>query len=358
MNTSSSIGRADDCLNDGARRILWPELVVRRSLPVNFQLKDSALFSHELEREIPRTDLLEMRDVRVSPDGILFKRGKILIESFAFPFHRDEWRKRKVLKFLAQNHVFRKHSKFEKDAVWIIDNWSHGYFHWLADALPRLFAIRDRISDLVLLLPQRYEEIEFVHASLKPFFPGKIEFMGKDEVSLCRRLFVPTHTAPSGHYNEEIIRGVRALLVDCYGDQGNKPGGRVYLSRRRAAKRTIVNEAEVVDVLLEFGFQIICAEDLSLAEQVQMFSAARHLVSNHGAGLTNALFMSAGSNLLELRHRKDGINNCYFTLASALDLNYFYQSCEPVNPADNPHTADLHVDATELRTTLKLMLEQ
>ena len=137
---------------------------------------------------------------------------------------------------------------------------------------------------------------------------------------------------------------MRDLLVDCYGDYGNKPDGRVYISRQRAAKRTIVNEPEVIDVLLEFGFQIVCAEDLSLAEQIKMFSAAQHLVSNHGAGLTNMLFMSPGANMLELRHRTDGINNCYFTLASALQLNYFYQSCEPVNPAEDPHTAQLLVD--------------
>jgi hypothetical protein len=41
--------------------ILRPETIVRRKLPVNFQLDDLSLFSHELERVIPQTKLLTSR---------------------------------------------------------------------------------------------------------------------------------------------------------------------------------------------------------------------------------------------------------------------------------------------------------
>ena len=337
--------------------MLRPASVAKRLLPVNLRQDEAALFSDELEREIPRTDLLEMRDVRVSPEGILFKGVRILSESFAHPWMWDEWRSDKVLRFLIRNYGLRKRLRFDKEAVWIIDNWSHGYFHWLADALSRLFAIRDRVSNQVLLLPHRYQEIEFVNASLRPFNLGGVEFMGKNNVAECRRLFVPTHTAPSGHYNEEIITGVRKLMVDYYRDAVGKAEGRFYISRGRATRRKLVNEPEIIDVLSRFGFQIVYAEDYSFAEQVRIFSAARYLVSNHGAGLTNMLFMSPATNVLELRYATDRVHNWYFILASALKLNYFYQSCEPVNCGEDPHTADLRVDAKALRANLELMIE-
>lgn len=353
MNTSSSIDPADNPVRGAETRTLWPGMVVRRRLPVNFQPKDSGLFNHELERRISRTDLLEMKDVRLSPEGILFKQGKIFTVSYAFPWMLEEWRTPTLVKFLVQNYLVRKHIVFEKDAAWIVDNWSHGYFHWLADTLSRLFTIRDRMSDLVLLLPHRYKEIEFVRTSLKPFNLGGIEFMGKDEVPLCRRLLVPTHTAPSGQHNEEIIKGVRDLLVDCYGDNGSEADGRVYISRWRATKRKIINEEEIVNVLCEFGFRILCAEELPFAEQVRICSAARYLVSNHGSGLTNMLFMSSGGKVLELRHQTDNVNNCYFNLASALDLNYFYQTCQPEKPGEAAHSANILVDSQTLRENLK-----
>src|SRR5215470_332758 len=97
---------------------LLPETVAKRNLPINFRQADLPLFNHELERKIPDTRLLEMKDVRVSPDGILFKGGKIAIESFALPWMWNEWRRDKVLRFLAQNYLLRKHSRLEPHALW------------------------------------------------------------------------------------------------------------------------------------------------------------------------------------------------------------------------------------------------
>jgi capsular polysaccharide biosynthesis protein len=216
--------------------------------------------------------------------------------------------------------------------------------------------MRDRLDDLVLLLPWDYEGRDFVKSALRCFGVKAVEFIGRDEVLRCRKVFMPTHTAPSGHYNEEIIQGVRSLLLQAYGDaESRDEGERIYISRGRARKRRITNEVAVIDALREFDFETIYSEDLSFEQQVKIFSKARFLVSNHGAGLTNMLFMPQGAGVLELRHHQDCINNCYFTLSSALDLNYFYQTCQSGNDQD-PHAADLVVDPQALRTNLRLML--
>jgi len=68
------------------------------------------------------------------------------------------------------------------------------------------------------------------------------------------------------------------------------------------------------------------------------------------------LFMPAGTAVLELRNQMDRINNCYFTLSSALGLNYFYQPCAPGNRDEDPHAADLLVDTGALKTNLNLLL--
>ena len=342
--------------HDGAPT-LCPETVSRRRLPVNFRQDDLPLFGHELERVIPPARLLELRDVGVSPDGILFKGARMLPESFAFPANAESWRRRSVLKFYLSNYLLRRRRRFERDALWATDDWSAGYFHWLADVLPRLLTVRERAPRLTLLLPHGYEKLGFVRPSLEPFGVGGVEFVGAGEVFFCRRLFVPTQTAPSGHYNEELIRGVRGLLVDHFaGGAGGGIGERVYISRGRAPKRRIKNEGEVLRVLREFGFAVAYAEDHTFEQQVRIAAAARFLVSNHGAGLTNMLFMRPGGRVLELRNSADRVNNCYFTLASALGLDYFYQTCGGEVPAEDPHTADLLVDVRSLGENLSRML--
>jgi hypothetical protein len=334
---------------------IYGETVAKRKLPVNFSQDDLPLFAGELQRVIPETRWLQFRDVLASPEGLLFKGTQILPESFAFPYHLEEWRFRSVVKFLATNYAFRRRRKIEREVLWITDYWSTGYFHWLTDVLTRLFVVRERLNDLLLVLPGKYEAQDVVKATLRACGVVNVDFIGPDEVVECRHLVMPSHTAPSGHFKDEAIRGVREVLLSAYGD-ASASQERIYISRGRAARRRIMNEDEVTSILRRFGFETIYAEDLSFEQQVRLCSRARYIVSNHGAGLTNMLFMQAGGSVLELRHKADCINNCYFTMSSALDLNYFYQTCAPQDPGLDPHDAHLVVDPEQLEKNLCLLL--
>ena len=333
------------------------ETVAKRKLPVNFNQDHLALFDHELQRAIPQSRLLKYKDIRISSDGLLFNGFGILLESFAFPHHLKEWKLRSFGKFFATNYLLRRRRRVDVEVLWITDYWSKGYFHWLSDALTRLFVVRDRLDELALMLPAEFEDLEFVKPSLKAFSVKRVSFIRPDEVLECRSLLMPTQTAPSGHFNCEVIRGVRGVLLSAYADVDHQGDDRIYISRRRAAKRRIVNEDEIHEILQRFGFETIYAEELSFEQQVRLCSRARYIVSNHGAGLTNMLFMKERGSVLELRHQTDRISNCYFTMSSALDLNYFYQTCQPANHALDPHTADLVVDSQELEKNLNLLIQ-
>lgn len=335
---------------------IYSQTVARRKLPVNLNQDHLALFEGEFERTLPACRLLKFENVLASPEGLLFKGTKILRESFAFPNHLDDWRRRSVFKFLVTNYALRRRRRIEKEVLWITDYWSTAYFHWLADALTRLFVVRERMHDLLLVLPEKYRGWDLVESSLKAFGVTNVDFIGANEVLECRSLVMPSPTAPSGHFNAEAIQGVRQVLLEAYG-AADKEGERLYITRSKATKRRVINEDEITPVLKRFGFATVVAEELSFAEQVRIFSRARYLVSNHGAGLTNMLFMRDGGSVLELRHESDCINNCYFTLASALDLNYFYQTCAAVQSNADPHVADLVVHPGELERNLATLVQ-
>jgi len=336
---------------------LCPASVSRRKLPCNFDQAHLKLFEHEFERPIPESRLLRFENVHVSSEGLLFKGFKMLPESFAYPFELSEWKRRSILKFLVTNHFFRKRRKIETEVLWITDYWSTGYFHWITDVLTRLFVVRDRLDQATLLLPWEFEKRDFVKSSLEVFGVKHVDFVREDEVVECRSLLLPTHTAPSGHFRDEVILGVRTKLLAAYGDSNYKGAGeRIYISRRGAGRRRVVNEDELCRILTNHGFQTVCTEELSFAEQVKLLSRARYVVSNHGAGLTNMLFMRDDAKVLELRHVSDYINNCYFILASALKLDYYYQLCEAAADHADAHTADLVVAPQELEKNLNLLL--
>ncbi|MCA1632165.1 MAG: glycosyltransferase family 61 protein [Acidobacteria bacterium] len=355
------IFRPYDTPRDGAP-VLAAGGVSRRRLPLNFRAEDLPLFEDALEMVIPPTLLLELADVGVSPEGMLFKGARILPESFSSPVTMNYFlgRRRSVLKFLFNSHLLRARRRFERDCLWIVDDWSAGYFHWLADALPRLYAARKAAKDLVLLMPHRYRRLEFVQSSLKAFAVGGVEYIGPGEVYFCRKLFMPSmNIVPSGNYNEEVVRGLREFLFGFYGEGAGSGGSeRVYLSRGRAPKRKVSNEAELLDTLREFDFRVVHFEDHPFEEQVWIAARARVLVSSHGAGLTNMLFMKPGGRVLELRRRDERERNWFFNLASASGLEYFYQLCDAENPDEGPHTANLVVDPQLFRENVRLMLAE
>lgn len=329
-----------------------------RKLPANFRDEDAPLFAHELERVIPPTRLVELDCVSVNSDGVLFKGARILPESFSSPVVLKQFlrRRRSVIKFFAANRLPGRRRKLAGRFVWITDDWSYGYFHWIADALPRLLAIKELPGDLTLLLPGRYERLEFVQSSLKLFGVRRVEYVRAGEVCVCQRLVMPTHAAPSGNYNEALMRELRELALSSFG-LASEASGRVYVSRGRAPKRKVRNEEEVVALVGEFGFRVVHFEDYTFAEQVALAAGARFLVSNHGAGLTNMLFMPPGGSVLELRRRGERERNWFFNLAEAAGLEYRYQLCDPSDPGEDPHTADIEVDARTLRENLSAMVE-
>jgi len=141
------------------------------------------------------------------------------------------------------------------------------------------------------------------------------------------------------------MQGLARHLRDQVGNP--QPFRKLYISRSRAARRRIANEGALWPVLESQGFEFVHLEGRPFFEQVRLLAETSHLLSNHGAGLTNMLFMAPGTKVTEVRLRGDHHNNCYFSLARALELNYDYRLADPVRAGESAHTADVVVNTQE-----------
>ena len=112
---------------------------VARSLPLNFQPGDEALFQHELVKDIDAVKSLTMKDVHLLPNGFLSSGIRVLPQSFTsipkgFPAIK-RW-----IRMIAYQAVAKKTKDVER-ALFATDEFSNGYFHWICDVLPRIEAI-------------------------------------------------------------------------------------------------------------------------------------------------------------------------------------------------------------------------
>jgi capsular polysaccharide biosynthesis protein len=234
-------------------------------------------------------------------------------------------------------------------AVWIIDENAYGYFHWLTDCLCRLIAINTYLKDHVVILPNHLKNIKFIDESLL-YFNIKAEYYDVTLPIKVNHLLLPSHTAPSGNYNTILINKLRQQFVRQSSTQVTK---NIYISRQNAEKRKITNEEAVIALLKQYYFEVHFFENYSFTEQINLMKDTKCLIGLHGAGLTNMLFMSEKTNVLELRNEEDSHNNCYFSLASDLNLDYYYQ----LNKGDrkDTHEVNVTVDILLLKQNIERM---
>jgi len=349
-------------MNNDQKVLLFSEKVVKREKPVNLKDEDLPIFEGEFEKIIKGTSLYIVKDIEVDNSLLMlcgYKAHKKLTNShsFLYTFRRFIISRFKNL-IVNKSITFKKRKIFDNKVLWIIDNWSEGYFHWFADSLPRLYVVQNYTnSQSTILLPLRYKKYDFISESLK-MFNVKVDYFSDHEIVVIGELLYPTLTAQTGNYNEEIFNNVRIHLLKNIKSNLNifKPeqNTKVYISRAKAQKRKITNEDEVITLVKKYGFVVVYFEDLSWLEQVRFMVNSEYLISIHGAGLTNMLFMKESSKILELRNKGDCHNNCYFSMASALDFWYFYLECE--GNSKNTGSVNIHVNIKNMEGVISKML--
>lgn len=316
---------------------------IHRKKPQNITSEDEGLFLHEYSKEIKSFSYYELENVYLLQDTI-----------FKLPFHFFEsethingvFTQRQKIKYL--KWFFKRGEKIEK-AIWVTQNWTWMYFHWLTDALPRLVALKSKLEDHKVLLPQSYKKYQFVEQSLDMINVSYVYF-DAFKFHKIDKLLLPEHTASPGNYNESLILQLRDWFVDVK----KKPNRVIYISRKKAEKRFVLNEHEIEALLDLYNIEIHCFEDYDFKDQVRLMSETKLLISLHGAGLTNMIFMPSGGKVLEFRKEDDKKNNCFFSLASALGVGYYYLKGK--SDSENLNEFNVSIDRIEFENLLKEIL--
>ncbi len=271
---------------------------------------------------------------------------------------------RKKLRFLDYAYLlkclfFQRWSiaKFNHTITLIVDDWSFGYFHWLLDAIPKLLIAIDGCSNVTIVLPEKMNEGFFLD-SLKPFKNIRIIYLKERTTYFFTRAVVPEINLTTGNYHPELLLRLRAIYQQFFACLGQKTHNRIYISRANAAKRVIVNEREILPILNKYGFKICLFENLTFHEQVLLTSNSNILISCHGAGLSNILFMNSGTCIMEIRHKFNNHDNCYFTLSAAMNVRYYYFLADayPEKATVDVHNSNLYVKPQRFEVELKKLI--
>ena len=145
------------------------KIKVYRSKPSNLSLNDEYMFKHEYFKVFEKFHIRNLYNVSVL-NGEFFYKG-------IFRYKSKYWK-------MSQYSLLQKFKQFIKDllaslmssnknvevvnlGIWVINEKSSKYFHWIGDVLPRIegFVSQNKdikISEIPIVLTKEYKNYEYV----------------------------------------------------------------------------------------------------------------------------------------------------------------------------------------------------
>jgi len=234
------------------------------------------------------------------PRGIAWSRGAHLTSdgrvidpiSVGMNMPMDRW-------LVKRQRFFPKVHRVTGSVISLSTDGHNNFYHWMLDLLPKLFiALAAGLGDKTFYLgastPFQKQTLELLGIpSARVLDCNAIPFLQADE--LIAPFLGQRH--PPNVFNAEKCR----LLIDVFSfliatKTSSQPlPTRFVISRAKTRSRRVVNETELLARLEPHGFRAVCLEDLSLVEQITLFTRAEAIVASTGAGLVNLIHCRPGT---------------------------------------------------------------
>lgn len=196
---------------------------------------------------------------------------------------------------------------------------SDGYFHFVMEPLAQvLYALRVKPEAVVLVDKEGYKGYyrAYVDLLLERGIIKSIQFVNASVISVPHLLLTAAEQ-DAGMFCRQTIDLLREALLA--GEVPQEPSRKIFLTRK--GRRQFDNQAGLERIATECGYEVVDTDGLPVKEQIELFRSASHVVSNHGAGLTNLIFSNSGCKVVELFSPK-WLNDCYFRLSKICRHEY------------------------------------
>ncbi len=206
------------------------------------------------------------------------------------------------------------------DGAWtsLGSKWCLGnnYFHWLLDGLTRL-AVRDTLPELAgIIIPSHTPA--YVKETLHLLgLDGMVACPGSNHL-IAEKYYFCAPTAMTGAWNPFGYNWLRKAFSPYF--KKPKSTAPVFLTRRNAS-RIPDNIGQIEKTFEQAGFEIIDCGSITVREQIEKTSGATAIAGIHGAAMTNLLWASPDTPVLEL-FSPGFMNACYEQIAFQGGLDY------------------------------------
>ena len=227
------------------------------------------------------------------------------------------------------------------------------FWHWMFDVLPRL-ALCEEVAEFnhidFFLLPNTEENFQKETLDLLDISKEKRISSKFFRHIHCSEIFVTDHpyaiTKDISHDIQNIPGWIpkwlkKKYINDGFSNNSNLPK-KIYIDRKDAKShdvRSIINEDEVKNFLIDKGFRSLVMKDFHFSDQVKIFNNAEIVIGLHGAAFANLCFCKPGTKVFELGTATSGkmienmavINGLIHKTISCVPREYEYNQSGHIN---------------------------
>ena len=291
------------------------------------------------------------------------EKGNIIQETTAPIYSTENHLEENVsLRTLALRNLSKSSVPQVDTACSLINNYSKNYWYWMIHSLTRLegveFYHQQTGTKPVIIIEANptlwqtdslkllgYEPKDCIHWNNSRIQVKKLI------ISSYRKQYDKVYTIDSPLASRWIRQRMLGNLSEDRSEIFFSP--KVFISRRKAFSRQIVNENDVIEALATLGFVAYSLEEMSFLDQVRLFSQAKIIVAPHGAGLTNMIF---AQNLTIIELICSSIPLSFANLSRGLGFQYGCFNCQPSRTGIRRQDSDMMVNIAELKNFVAKMM--
>ena len=310
-HTSHDVSQFSDELVLASGRLFSPGVV--RGFNCN-HVKKKDLWLRHIEAEWPfdKVDWYRFNGCAVNAsNGLVYHQAS---RQFFVDFHWG-WGKPRSFKKPRFKPRKLKELKGDGNPLYLI---SGGGYHGIVEDIPTALKLKNEFPDLRIATTRYNDWVMKLLVNMgipeKDFSPVQAgSWIASDE------LVVATKSSFGEFVNADALIYLNQYSRKQRVSRGGS--GRIYISREKADARAFEREYKLREIFQNYGFLSVTLEDLSVYQQVDLFSSASVIAGFHGAGLVNQVFSSSGVDIIELYH-SGKINPCYASMAVVLGHRY------------------------------------
>jgi len=243
--------------------------------------------------------------------------------------------------------------RIEAPSILVKRPWYFNFGHWLVDGATILAMSSEIIKskNLTIIVGKNKDQKmrRIVQETIEKLAPGAKILMHPDtEIWEFEKLFYvsPPHVPPLFKL-PEAIRRLRGAFLSNVPISSNR---KLFVRRRNARHRTLINEEEISEMCAKRGFELVVPERMSLGRQAQLFSEARVIIAVKGAALTNCLFCMPGTKVIALSPA-DFPDPFYWDIVGQINCDYA-EIFGPIATRNHNGLNDFSIDCMKLTGVL------